>query len=86
MIRRKPVPRAWRDLNHDLSQRTRYWSGGAIRGSRTYRSGGICSCGARFGLDAQPQRSNMAAEDVREAYLDHVAQAYHGDDYFVVVE
>jgi hypothetical protein len=79
--RRKPVPREWRENNHWLNQHTRYYGGGAIRGSRTYRSGGVCSCGARFGHAAD--KHNMTAADVRDAWLDHVAQAFHGDDYFV---
>lgn len=79
-IRRKPVPRAWRDEHHRLTQRTGYHSGGAIRGSRVYRSGGMCSCGVTFGLSAG--KHNMNADDVREAYNDHVAREYHGDDYY----
>lgn len=83
-IRRKPVPVEWREDHHSLSQRTRYYGQGAVRGSRTYRSGGTCSCGVRFGLD--DGKHNMDASDVREAHKDHVAEAYHGPDYIVRTE
>jgi hypothetical protein len=73
--RRRPVPQAWRACYHELRQTTRYHARGAVRGQRVYRSSGVCSCGARFGLAAD--RHNMDAGDVREAWRDHVETAYH---------
>lgn len=80
-IRRKPVPREWREEHHylDLYSRRRYAARGD--GRLDNRAGGICSCGERFGLRADPPRHNMNGDDVRDAYMDHVARAYHGDDY-----
>lgn len=82
-FRRKPVPSAWREEHHhlDLRSHRRYAARGD--GRLGNRAGGICSCGERFGLSADPPRHNMNADDVRDSYMDHVAHAYHGDDYFV---
>lgn len=83
-VRRKPVPREWRDDHHDLTlySHRRY----AARGDGRLgdRAGGVCSCGERFGLRAD--RHNMNAADVRDAWMDHVARAYHGDDYYTRTE
>jgi hypothetical protein len=81
--RRKPVPSEWRDQNHrlNLTSRRRYAARGD--GRLADRAGGVCSCGARFGLRADPPRHNMNAADVRDAYADHVAEAFHGADYWV---
>jgi hypothetical protein len=48
-------------------------------GGYTSTAGGRCDCGELFGLKAG--RHNMNAADVREAWLDHVAREFHGDDY-----
>lgn len=83
-VRRKPVPREWRDENHrlDLHSHRRYAARGD--GRLADRAGGRCSCGATFGLAAG--RHNMGAADVRDAYADHVAESYHGGDYFTRTE
>lgn len=71
--RRRSVPEAFRDL-HDLSVHSRYYSRGAVRGSRVYRAGGTCSCGERWGLDAG--KHNYARADVIRAHKDHVVYCY----------
>lgn len=75
MSRRRPVPREWRDVHHDLDLRSRYYSRGAIRGSRVYRAGGRCSCGQTYGLRADVH--NMERADVLDAWLDHVEATYY---------
>lgn len=76
--RRRRVPTAWREEHHRLYQRTRYYAGGGYAGSREYRSGGTCSCGATFGLDAGDHTAT--ADDVRDEYRDHVEAAYYGEE------
>jgi hypothetical protein len=78
MRRRRPVPREWREENHWL--RAYAHRGYHVRGGGyTSRAGGTCSCGAKFGTAAN--RHNQNAADVRDDWLDHVAQAYHGEDW-----
>lgn len=83
IVRRKPVPAEWRDDHHwlDVYAHRGYH---VIGGGYTSTAGGRCSCGAVFGTDAD--RHNMNAADVRDAWMDHVAEAYHGPDYFTVRE
>ena len=80
-IRRKPVPREWREENHYLTLRTRRMYG-VVKGSgHRSRSRGTCSCGAQW--PASEGSDNLHADDVRDYWLDHVAKAYHGDDYYI---
>ena len=75
-LRRRPVPREWREENHWLDVRA--YRGYHVRGGGyTSRAGGVCSCGARFGKSAD--RHNMNAADVRDAWLDHVEAAYYAE-------
>lgn len=71
--RRPPVPASFRE-QHGLYVWSRYWSQGAVAGSRNYRAGGRCSCGAVFGLAAN--RSNMDRAAVIDRHKDHVVDAY----------
>lgn len=74
--RRRPVPREWRFEHHCLEVTA--YRGYFIRGGG-YKStaGGRCDCGAVFGTKAD--KHNMNAADVREAWMDHVEDAYYGD-------
>lgn len=90
VIRRKPVPREWREQYHELDVSS-HVAGGRVRGVTPYRARGICSCGAQFNPVYLPDgtRSHsdtMERADVIEAWKDHVAQAFHGDDYFIRLE
>jgi len=71
--RRPPVPAAFR-VEHRLRIRHRNAGGGWGGWGRVSRSGGTCSCGAVFGLDADDHTMNAA--DVRDEYADHVVEAY----------
>lgn len=73
--RRRPVPRQWRDRHHHLSLHSyrRYGVGGW--GRLADRASGTCSCGTTFGKAAG--RHNMNADDVRDAWRDHVEDAYY---------
>jgi hypothetical protein len=75
VVRRRPVPVWWRDQHHSLWVRSRYHSSVPQQGIRTYRAGGVCSCGAKFGSRAD--RHNMERADVIEAWKDHVEDAYY---------
>lgn len=79
-IKRKPVPAEWRDEHHWLNIHSRR-SYAAQRGGGHYsRSGGTCSCGEKFGLDADDHTCDYA--EVLDQWKDHVAQAFHGEDYY----
>jgi hypothetical protein len=76
VARRRPVPRAWREEHHELGYgRTKIAGGGWGGWSRTYRYGATCSCGKRFGLDADDHTKHRA--DVIEDWLDHVESTYY---------
>lgn len=79
-LRRKPVPATFRS-GHRLSTRARIAGGGWGGWSRVYRAGGTCSCGARFGLDADDHTLSYA--EVLDEWKDHVALAFHGPDYYI---
>lgn len=82
VIRRKPVPRAWREEHHSLTKgRARAWGYGF---RRTVRQKGECSCGEKF--PSGEHADNYSPSDLMEAYNDHVAQAFHGDDYYTRTE
>lgn len=73
-VTRRPVPRLWREENHALdvhSYRSYYVRGGGY----TSRAGGRCDCGAIFGTRAGDH--NMDAAAVRDAWRDHVEDAYY---------
>lgn len=78
MIRRKPVPQAFRD-EHVLSTRSHAWGSGWHRTSRTR---GWCSCGATF--PESEHTDNLDYAGCVDAWKDHVAEAYHGKAYFTV--
>lgn len=75
MIRRKPVPREFRE-QHILTTRSHAWGSGWQRTSRTR---GRCSCGAQF--PESENTDNLDYADCVDAWKDHVAQAYHGEDF-----
>jgi hypothetical protein len=45
-VRRRAVPREWREEHHELDVYSRYYAGGAVRGSRVYRAGGRARAGS----------------------------------------
>jgi hypothetical protein len=83
LLRRKPVPRAWREQHHYLTTDAHIAGGGWGGWGRTYRTRGHCSCGASW--PDSPNADNLNYVDVLEEWKDHVARAYHGDDYYVVL-
>lgn len=80
-LRRRPVPREWREEHHWLDLRSHSGSHVVGRG-RTYRSRGRCSCGEEW--PKSKHTDNLSADDVRDYWLDHVAEAYHGEDWLIV--
>jgi hypothetical protein len=75
MNRRRPVPASWREQHHHLRVTTKAWGYGIRRASR---SRGRCACGAQW--PDSPNANNLSASDVRTRWLDHVEDAYYGNE------
>ena len=77
-VRRRRVPREWRDQHHRLSVSSHIAGGGWGGWGRVYRARGTCRCGAHWPIGVRVD--NMTREEVIEAWKDHVEDAYYGED------
>lgn len=72
---RRPVPREWREIHHELDLRTTIAGGGWGGHRRTYRSKGFCSCGAQWPWSRNA--NNLQADDVRDYWRNHVEAMFY---------